>query len=207
MSGLTDNNRLHEHDCNAYISLCNDPHISVVRGGMSYPHTPPPVHSQSLPGDEGGPGGGEEKNDGGHLSRVARPPQRMESLALLQVGRGLLLRHAAPPEDLGGDHSGVDGVDPDPGASNLQSHASGHLVQGSFGHLVSQSSRVGSQPRNAGDVDDTTRPGHQVGETLLAELHSRLEVDLHRLLNILHAHVLEVGSGENTGVVYQNIKP
>ena len=60
---------------------------------------------------------------------------------------------------------------------------------------------------NTGDVDDTTRSGHQVGETLLAELHSRLEVDLHGLLNILHAHVLEVGSEENASVVYQNIKP
>ena len=180
--------------------------FSVVTAGR-YSDTSPPVHSQGLPGDEGGPRGGEKEDGGGHLGRGARPAEGVERLALLQVGRALSLRQAAPSEDLRSDHSGVDGVDSDPGASDLQSHTSRHLVQGSLGHLVGQSSRVGSQAGNAGDVDDAALSGHQMGEALLAELHSRLEVDLHSLINVLHAHVLEVGSAENTSVVYQNIKP
>ena len=80
---------------------------SVVRP-CGYPDTPTSVHCQGLAGDEGGGGRGQEEDSGGHLLRSARPAQRMEAPGLVNVSGGLLLRHAAPGEDVRQYDPGVD---------------------------------------------------------------------------------------------------
>ena len=95
-------------------------HISVVRG-MRHLHTPPTVHSQGLPGDEGCLGGGQEQDGGGNLLSTARSSKRMETSTLLNVSRSLLICHAAPAEDVRYDHTRVNGVHPNSIASNLKS--------------------------------------------------------------------------------------
>ena len=76
-----------------------------------------------------------------------------------------------------------------------EGHTPGHLVHSRLGHLVCQCSGPGPESRYAGDIDNAAPTPLETGQGALTELHSRLEVDRHALVDCLHTQLCEAFLG------------